>query len=342
MPPTTGHAEDQLQRRFGDELHDDERPVGGGDERAALEGRLQGRSVRHRHIPVYLCGILLDEWLCPFPATAPAVPASGRSLQPVSWRRLLVAGLTAAALAGLAGVALERWWLGPTDATAAARVESLVRREFDGMTAALAEVATAIAANPAARELAAGPEAARSPLRPAGERARRRARTPTTSRSRSTTPSERGPRLERTALRHSPRAHRRSPGSLRDAFGARPAPGARSAHRQQRAGWRCRSRRRPGRRSATGAASARSRSSTSSRARRPGAAIAPVEDSLPTSIAPVSLRPRSEGAGEAPRDGSVSPAHAGGCAARRRVRRAGRRAEGARGLARERSPAGSS
>ena len=78
----------------------------------------------------------------------------------MSWRRLLVAGLIAAALAGLAGVGLERWWLGPTDATAAARVESLFRREFDGMTAALAEVATSIAANPTARQLAAGPEAA--------------------------------------------------------------------------------------------------------------------------------------------------------------------------------------
>ena len=44
------HAEDQLERRFGDELHDDERPVGGGDERAALEGRLQCRGVGHRHI----------------------------------------------------------------------------------------------------------------------------------------------------------------------------------------------------------------------------------------------------------------------------------------------------
>ena len=43
------HAEHQLQRRFGDELHHDERPVGGGDERAALEGRLQCRSVGHRH-----------------------------------------------------------------------------------------------------------------------------------------------------------------------------------------------------------------------------------------------------------------------------------------------------
>jgi hypothetical protein len=71
-----------------------------------------------------------------------------------------MAGLTAAALAWLAGVAFERWWLGPTDATATARVESFVRREFDGMTAALAEVATAIASHPTARELTAPPEAA--------------------------------------------------------------------------------------------------------------------------------------------------------------------------------------
>ena len=40
------NAEDQLERRLGDELHDDERPVGGGDERTALQGRLQCRSVK--------------------------------------------------------------------------------------------------------------------------------------------------------------------------------------------------------------------------------------------------------------------------------------------------------
>ena len=34
-----------------------------------------------------------------------------------------------------------------------------------------------------------------------------------------------------------------------------------------------------------------------------GAAIAPVEDSFPTSIAPVSVRTRSEGAGDTPREG---------------------------------------
>ncbi len=106
----------------------------------------------------------------PFPARPPRPITRARPvLQQVSWRRLLPAGLTAAALAGLAGVVLERWWLGPTDATAAARVESLVRREFDGMTAALAEVATAHCR--AIRRRASWPtvpEAAPRPLRPGG------------------------------------------------------------------------------------------------------------------------------------------------------------------------------
>ncbi len=80
----------------------------------------------------------------------------------MSWRRLLATGLVAAALAGLAGGTYERWWLGPTDATAAARVEAIVRNEFDAMTAALGEVAGGIAQDRAAEPgLAGGPDAAR-------------------------------------------------------------------------------------------------------------------------------------------------------------------------------------
>ena len=90
-------------------------------------------------LTVYLCGILLDEWLCPFRTTAPAGHERTRRSGSSAGAGCSLAGLTAAALAGLAGVALERWWLGPTDATAAARVESLVRREFGGMIAALAD-----------------------------------------------------------------------------------------------------------------------------------------------------------------------------------------------------------
>ena len=89
-------------------------------------------------------------------------PRGRTSQQRVSWRRLLGVGLLAAALAGLSGLAIERWWFGSSDAAAAARVESLVRREFDGMTAALTAVASRIASDPAARDQAARPETARA------------------------------------------------------------------------------------------------------------------------------------------------------------------------------------
>jgi signal transduction histidine kinase len=80
----------------------------------------------------------------------------------VSWRRLLGSGLLAAALAGLAGGVLERWWFGADSAAAALRVEALVRRQFDEMTRSLVEVATAIARNPSApAALAAGTDGAR-------------------------------------------------------------------------------------------------------------------------------------------------------------------------------------
>jgi signal transduction histidine kinase len=80
----------------------------------------------------------------------------------VSWRRLLGCGLLAAALAGVAGGVLERWWFGADTTAAAARVETLVRRQFDAMTASLVRVATAIARDPAApASLAAGSDGAR-------------------------------------------------------------------------------------------------------------------------------------------------------------------------------------
>ena len=72
-------------------------------------------------------------------------------------------------------------------------------------------------------------------------------------------------------------------------------------------------------------------SSTSCRARPRVPRSRSREDSLPTSIAPVSLRYRGSGRHAARR--RVSPAHARGCPARRRLRRASRRAEGARRLA---------
>jgi signal transduction histidine kinase len=81
----------------------------------------------------------------------------------VSWRGLLAAGLTAAALAGLAGGALERWRFGASDAAAAGRVEQMVRREFDAMSSAVVTIAAGAARDPSAMEglSASGPEGAR-------------------------------------------------------------------------------------------------------------------------------------------------------------------------------------
>ena len=70
----------------------------------------------------------------------------------VSWRRLLAAGLTAAALCGLAGGALEWWRFGTTEAASAARVEAFVRRGFEAMSADLLQVASTVARNPDAAE----------------------------------------------------------------------------------------------------------------------------------------------------------------------------------------------
>jgi signal transduction histidine kinase len=87
-----------------------------------------------------------------------------RRLRPgrrASWLRLLTAGLLLASAVGLAGAALEWWWFGPDVERAAARAEAHVRGTFDQMTASLAGVAAAIAADPAVIEaLDAGPDSA--------------------------------------------------------------------------------------------------------------------------------------------------------------------------------------
>jgi signal transduction histidine kinase len=80
----------------------------------------------------------------------------------VSIRRLLAGGVLAAALAAIAGTALELWRFGPNSAAAAARVEQQVRRDFDRMTAILSRVAEGVAGDSvAARGLEGGPDAAR-------------------------------------------------------------------------------------------------------------------------------------------------------------------------------------
>jgi signal transduction histidine kinase len=224
-------------------------------------------------------------------------------LRLVSWRRLLLAGLTAAAAAGLAGAALERWWLGPTDATAAAHVESLVRQEFGGMIAALADVATEIASDPAARAPEDGAEAARTLFE-------------LLERTRGTSPHPDDIAVTvYDAIRGEARAWSGRPSDIpperivgpQDLFVTRTALGLRLVHVQPIVSVGGGSAAGPGDGSGGGTDGRRlgavAAEHVLSRAAA-GAAIASADDSFPTSIAPVSLRMRSEGAGEIPRDGA--------------------------------------
>ena len=135
------HREQQLQRRFGDELHHDERPVGRGDERAALQGGLQWQVVSHRaDFQFTLCGILLPK------VSAPETPFVRDRY--VSWRRLLVGGV----LLALVGRAHRRrrsnGALRQRPSRGGRAGDQEVRRDFDAMTARLARLASAIAPTP--------------------------------------------------------------------------------------------------------------------------------------------------------------------------------------------------
>jgi signal transduction histidine kinase len=75
----------------------------------------------------------------------------------------MAAGLTAAVVVALAGGAFEMWRFGRSDSSAAARVEQYVRRDFDGMTAALSGVASRVVRDPiAAQGLGPGADDARA------------------------------------------------------------------------------------------------------------------------------------------------------------------------------------
>jgi signal transduction histidine kinase len=201
----------------------------------------------------------------------------------VSWRRLLACGLIAAAVAGVAGGVLERWRFGPTDETAAQHVETLVRQEFDRMATVLARIASSIATDvdasgglasegaevPALFDLLAGARAA-SP-RP-DDIAVTVYDGLGVARAWSGRPSE----IEIDSDR---------PAGKQDLFVTRSALGLRLVHVQPIAGT-------DGRRlGAVAVEHVLSRTTA-------GAAIAPADDPFPTAIAPVSFRPRAEGAGE--------------------------------------------
>jgi signal transduction histidine kinase len=87
----------------------------------------------------------------------------------VSWRRLLAGGLLAALVAAVAGIAIEWWRFGMDTDGALHRADTELRRDFDGMTSLLAELAGAVAADPRtrqalerARELLGPPEASKA------------------------------------------------------------------------------------------------------------------------------------------------------------------------------------
>ncbi len=79
-----------------------------------------------------------------------AIDSSRLRERRVSWRRLLAGGLAATALAALVGVAGEVWRFGPSEESAASKVERYVRGEFDRMAADLSRVAGSVASDPAA------------------------------------------------------------------------------------------------------------------------------------------------------------------------------------------------
>ena len=81
---------------------------------------------------------------------ARAVRVVAEKRRPVSWRRLLVAGLSVAVAVGLAGGLLEWWWFGASAAASGDRAERYVQRRFDGMVASLEAVSLGIARDPAA------------------------------------------------------------------------------------------------------------------------------------------------------------------------------------------------
>ncbi|HET7221301.1 MAG TPA: HAMP domain-containing sensor histidine kinase [Vicinamibacterales bacterium] len=206
----------------------------------------------------------------------------------VSWRRLLGSGLLAAALAGLAGGALERWWFGGDDAAAAKRVEALVRRDFAQMTAALEQVAEGIASDPAAATaLAAGSEGAR-PLFDLLAGIRSRSAHPENIAV--TVYDDRGIAIAWSGRPSADIPMERTSG-VQDLFVQRSALGLRLVHIHPIAGPDAR------RVGSIAAEHVLSRAAA-------GAAIAQTDESLSTSIAPVSFRPRSEGAGEQQRLGA--------------------------------------
>ena len=121
---------------------------------------------------------------------ARAVRVVAEKRRPVSWRRLLVAGLFVATAVGLAGGLLEWWWFGLSAAASGDRAERHVQRRFDGMVASLETVSLRIARDPsAATALSTAQDGARTLFDLTTTARQRSVRAPTRSPSRCTTRS---------------------------------------------------------------------------------------------------------------------------------------------------------
>ena len=143
-PAEERRGDEQLEQRIGDRLDDRQRPVGGRDERAALQRELERRGERHGG---------------PFNGTSPQpkspiyndvvrLSPADASVPPLPWRtlaRIAAGGLICALLVLAGGWGVRRAVFGRDDSQARARVEADVRSTFDAMSRQLRDMAAALA-----------------------------------------------------------------------------------------------------------------------------------------------------------------------------------------------------
>jgi signal transduction histidine kinase/MFS family permease len=205
----------------------------------------------------------------------------------VSWRRLLAGGIIVTALAGIAGGLLELWRFGVNDAAAAERVNVYVRHQFDRMVRSIVSVSARIAADPvAAATLASGGDGARALFDLVAD-VRRASRSPDDI---AVTVYDPGSVARAWAGAPSDIPNDRITASA-TLFVTRSALGLRLVHVQPIAA--------PEGRRLGSVATEQELSPV------PAVAMEPVEFSLQTPLAPATLRPRFEGAGEGTRPGAV-------------------------------------
>ena len=129
-------AEQDLQGRFGDELHRDEGQFAAATSAPRLSVALRpGNSATSQFTFAVFC------------RRVPSIDVRERR---VGWRRLLAGGIVATALIAIGGGALELWWFGASDAAAGQRAERAIHQRFDAMVRAVTRVSELVGSNPAA------------------------------------------------------------------------------------------------------------------------------------------------------------------------------------------------